>query len=272
MKGVFMSRWMKVLVVTAVLVTGCFLVGNRNMMKPEAKASTLWTLSEDGIKTASLPLAYADSGEQIHLVHINQNRYRAEILTPDRWGGGKMTVKEMAEKSGASAAVNASYFGRDGHPLGYLKVGGKTVNDYIATPIIYSGIITFSGGKISVVHRDGFSASACSEALQVGPRLIADSKMTAGIENTIDYEKKARRAGLAVDGDGNAVLFSTYYALAGWKQIVDTFSRYRQLRIVHAINLDGGSSTQIYVRRGKISVDEGSLPVPVAIGFFPKKK
>ena len=232
--------------------------------------SSIWHNKAKGISFASIKLSYGEPDEFLSFIRIDPKIYRAKVLSAKKFGNQSLTVKEIAEKSGAVAVINASYFDENEEPLGYLKINGKVHNDYIAEPIIYSGIITVTNGKIDILHRSNFKSENCDEAVQIGPRLISNQKETQGIKNTIDYKKKARRAGMAVDKNGNILLFKTSKAIASWEQIILTIMSNPSLNIVEAINLDGGSSTQIYVKSGSFEFNEGNAYVPTAIGFYKK--
>lgn len=236
--------------------------------KNKSISKSFWHTKANGISFARVKLSQGDSDEFISFIRIDPNVYKAKILSAKSFGSKSLTIREIAEKSGADAVINASYFDEHEEPLGYLKIDGKVYNDYIAEPIIYSGVIAIKNGKMNILHRSKFKSENYKEALQAGPRLISAGRETQGIKNTIDYREKSRRAGIAVDKKGNIILFKTSRAIANWGQIIMTITSNPSLNIVEAMNLDGGSSTQIYVKSGSYEFNEGNAYVPVAIGFY----
>ena len=236
--------------------------------------STRWESVDKGIQSRYVKFT-GDPEDVVGLkmLRLDQSTVKAKVLYAADMGEPMMTVREMVDKSGAIAGINASYFDENDRPLGYLKVKGHEINDYIATPLIYSGIFVISSGKGKIIHRDFFAPLTCDEALQAGPRLIANGLCTQGIQNMIDFREKARRAGIAVDRKGRIVLFITSPPSAGmsWSQlqaILRGAEKNGGINPADAMNLDGGSSTQLCVRAGKYAFSEGYTRVPVAIGFF----
>jgi len=235
-----------------------------------------WEKVADGVEYRYVKTVDRDDENQgLKMVRLDQSRVKAKILYAEDYGAAMLTVKEMVEKSGAIAGINANYFDEKDRPLGYLKVKGREINDYIATPIIYSGIFAIQKGKGSILHRDVFHPLSCEEALQVGPRLIAEGSYTQGLNDTIDYRQRARRAGIAVDKKGRIVLFITSppSAAMNWKELralLMSSEKKGGIAPRDVMNLDGGGSTQLCVQAGKFSVQEGYARVPVAIGFFER--
>ncbi len=235
-----------------------------------AAKSPFWKNHTEGIYSSCVPLSKGSDDEYIYFFKINPSIYKAKIIYSSELGCKTLTVKEIAEKTKASAVVNASYFDEKNEVLGFLKVNGKVYNDYIAEPIIYSGITAINNGKLSILHRNDFAQNKYNEAAQAGPRLISKGKQTEGVANTIDFRKKSRRAGIAIDSNGNILIFKTYRSIANWEQIISTIRNNPELKIVEAMNLDGGSSTQITVNTKSFKFSDGHAQIPVAIGFFKK--
>jgi len=236
-----------------------------------------WTSPVRGVEYREVSFEGDGSGSEraLRMVRFDQDFIKVRILYAHDYSATAMTVKELAEKSGAIAAINGGYFDEYDKPLGYLKVKGREVNDYIATPIIYSGMLSVRNGKASIFHRDTFHPASCDEALQAGPRLVFDGILTTGVERTIDYKKEARRAGIAIDKKGRVVAFITSPPSSemNWKDLRAFLMRSEKeggIEPKDVMNLDGGSSTQLYVKAGKLNKEEGYAKVPVVIGFFRK--
>ncbi len=235
-----------------------------------AMKKDVWTKISEGMWTADLQLYEGDDNERLKLVKLDQATYRAEIVRAQDFGKERISVKDMVNLTKSSVGINASYFDENYSPLGFLKTKGKIRNDYIAEPIIYSGVLALNNGRLTILHRDSFKKSDWFEALQAGPRLIADSKQTIGVEDTIDYREKARRAGIGVDKKGFVVLAVTAGGIASWKQIIKTLLS-AKIEIKTFMNLDGGSSAQVYAEsNGKTLIDERTIGVPVGVCFKHK--
>jgi exopolysaccharide biosynthesis protein len=233
-----------------------------------------WSALAEGMEYREVRASGSQGDEgSLKMVRLDPHEIKVKILYARNFGAQSLSVKEMVERSGALAGINASYFDEHERPLGYLKVKGSEVNDYIATPIIYSGIFAVKGGRASIQHRDNFHPLSFDEALQCGPRLVAEGKGTTGIQNTIDYRKPARRSGVAIDRKGRIVIYITspLSTAMNWKDLRDLLlspADQGGIDPADCMNLDGGSSTQIYAKGAKMAIQEGAAMVPVGIGFF----
>ena len=228
--------------------------------------NSFWKYSQKGIKTAEIPILN-NQYSTIKLLKIDPKYFYGHIMYSRNLGKTSMSIRSMTKSYNYSIGINANYFDENYYPLGHLKIKGKIINNYIAEPLIYSGIICFKNGKMKIIHRDDYIPDNYDEALQVGPRLIANGKMTYGIENMIDYKNYSRRAMIGFDKNGSIIL-GVSYGIASWKEIVNTMLHNSEINIESLINLDGGSSAQIYASNSKTDIiDERGVSVPVGIGF-----
>ena len=228
--------------------------------------NTFWKYANKGIKTAEIKILNNEYAT-IKLLKIDPKCFHANIMYSRNIGKSSLSVRSMTKHYKNTIGINANYFDENDYPLGHLKIKGKTINNYIAEPLIYSGIITFKNGKMKIIHRNDYIPENYDEALQVGPRLISNGKMTYGIENMIDFKNYSRRSMIGFDKNGSIILGVTY-GITSWKEIVDTLLNNSEINIDNLINLDGGSSAQIYASYGeKEIIDERGISVPVGIGF-----
>lgn len=228
--------------------------------------NNLWKYVQKGIKTAEIKII-DNQHSTIKLLKIDPKYFHANIMYSRNIGKTSLSIRSMTKSYKNTIGINANYFDENDYPLGHLKIKGKIINNYIAEPLIYSGIICFKNGKMKIIHRDDYIPENFDEALQVGPRLIANAKMTYGIENMIDYKNYSRRSMIGFDKNGSIILGVTY-GISSWKEIVNTMLENPEINIDSLINLDGGSSSQIYASYGeKEIIDERGISVPVGIGF-----
>ncbi len=262
----------KIIILLFASLTGFYfniaLTSCKEEKKPVALKTSLYKQTEaQGITIAKLPLDLKD--EYLTFIKFDSSIYKPRLLHSVKYGRKVMGAAEITEKAGAVGVINASYFDENNHPLGYIKINGKTINGYIAEPIIYSGIAEIKDGKLLIMHRDNFNKSLATEAFQAGPRLISKGLRTNGLENTVDYREKSLRSGIAVNKKGDFIIFKTTSTIANWEQITQTILNNPELGITEAMNLDGGSSSQIYIHSQGFEFNEGGMTqVPVFIGFF----
>lgn len=160
-------------------------------------------------------------------------------------------------------AVNAGYFNAD------YTSSALVVSDGVVSGTSYDGF----GGMLAV-HSDGAvelrplrdapydAAEPLAHATQSAPMLVFPGGVRAEIRES---GERARRTAVALDQDGQLIFIIaptsalTLGDLASWLTQSD-------LRVDRALNLDGGSSTGLFVRSGPLSetIDAFS-PLPLVI-------
>jgi uncharacterized protein YigE (DUF2233 family) len=160
-------------------------------------------------------------------------------------------------------AVNAGYFNAD------YTSSALVVSDGVVSGTSYDGF----GGMLAV-HSDGAielrplrdtpydAGEPLAHATQSSPMLVFPGGVRAEIRES---GERARRTAVALDQDGQLIFVIaptsalTLGDLAGWLTQSD-------LRVDRALNLDGGSSTGLFIRSGPLSetIDAFS-PLPLVI-------
>lgn len=148
-------------------------------------------------------------------------------------------------KRGALAGVNGGYFRPDRTPLGLLIRQGVQIHPPEKGKLL-SGIVSVSAGVITIQRASAFKPSpAVREALQAGPFLIEGGRRIAGLNAT----KTAARTVVFQDAKGRAgFLICKSVTLAEMAEILATPALFPDGKITRALNLDGGSSTAMWVR------------------------
>jgi len=158
---------------------------------------------------------------------------------------GAFDLGSAAEKRGALAGVNGGYFQPDRTPLGLLIRQGVEIHPLEHAKLL-SGVLSVSPATITIQRTAAFKASpAVREALQAGPFLVERGKPIVGLEAT----KDAARTVVFQDAKGRSgFLICKSTTLAGMAEILATGSIFPEGKIVRAMNLDGGTSTALWVR------------------------
>jgi hypothetical protein len=154
-------------------------------------------------------------------------------------------ARDCATKQHALLAINAGFFTPEGNPLGLVISHGKRSGSWNSSSSLGTGIYRIdSSGIASISRRTQPSAVSNSrELLQAGPLLIENYKPVTGL----DPSKVAMRSILLHDG-GNRWWIGTTSpcSLAELSQALSTQSPFSWI-IYHALNLDGGRSTDLFV-------------------------
>ena len=194
-----------------------------------------------------------------------------QIIYSLRYNLKAADVKTLAEKSGASAVINASYFDEKAKPLGFLKVAAGEVNPSLSKSSLFTGVFTIKDRLPFITHRDQFLSQQADEGLQAGPLLLLRG---TALHITRGAGRQSRRALIGIDKDHKLIVAVTDSLLGGlnWAEVQEIFSTDAwQVRAADLLNLDGGGSAQLYVKTRHFEEHvPGTTEVPVAIGFFQR--
>ena len=177
---------------------------------------------------------------EMHLVGFD--RARATLRVLDLAGG--QTVAQAAQTHGALAGVNGGYFKPDHTPLGLVMSQGVVLHPQESSKIL-TGVLSVTARGTSLLREAEFKPSRrVREALQSGPFLVDHGVAVAGLNAT----RRAERTVLLADRQGVAALLTTGpVTLAQLGQLLATPGTLGDLKIDRALNLDGGSSTALWV-------------------------
>jgi uncharacterized protein YigE (DUF2233 family) len=160
---------------------------------------------------------------------------------------GATDLEAAASASGCLAAINGGYFHPDRTPLGLLVSGGRVLHPFERAKLL-SGILIVKQQRITLLRANAFvNDPQIDEAIQTGPFLIDHGKALAGLESA----RRAARTAVLVDGDGKcALMVCDAVTLAEAAELMATPGLISELAVSRALNLDGGSSTALWVKDG----------------------
>ena len=158
---------------------------------------------------------------------------------------GDYSLATAAQKRGALAAVNGGYFHPDRTPLG-LVVRKGAVEHPMERAKLLSGLVVVTADRVALRRAGEFTMSpAVREALQAGPFLVDGGKPVAGL-NAV---REAARTVVFTDATGRfGFVVCKSVTLAEMAAILATPDLFPGGKITRALNLDGGSSTGLWVK------------------------
>ena len=161
------------------------------------------------------------------------------------------TVAAGAQKAEAKAAVNGGYFHADRAPLGLVVSRGKTLHRWESSRLLTGVLAVAKNGEARIWRNAEFKRNApWREALQAGPFLVDRGKPVSGLNAT----KTAERTVVVADKSGViALLVTEPITLAALGELLATPDLFLATKIERALNLDGGSSSALWLA-GKGSV------------------
>lgn len=202
-----------------------------------------------------------ENGTTLYLVKFDGRSYGMKVLETAR-----PSVAVALAANGCIAGVNGGYFHPGGAPLGLLAAGGRLLHPLERSRLL-SGLVLYSKGRWRVLRVGEFSGKDSFEsALQAGPFLVDQGKLVSGL----NVSKRAARTVLLSDG-ANALGLLVCYSptLDQMGRILLDKEVISEMPVRRALNLDGGSSTALWVQALGISKPEFK-PVSNALGIYPR--
>ena len=204
-------------------------------------------------------------GSRFSLLQISFDPRRLDLRVLDArdLGAEQLLAEEYLQRLQAEVVINGGFFDEHHRPLGLVITDGVETSPLRA---VDWGVFYIDDAGPHIVHtRDFEPAPDVQQAIQCGPRLVVD-----GVPSRLKRQI-ARRTVIGVDEAG-AHLFVTEQGRAELNALAAVLARPREdggggQR--HALNLDGGPSTQLATRLepGPPSIRGGSA-VPTALGLF----
>lgn len=227
---------------------------------------TGWQPGRPGIELRRMQASAPDRPPfPLTVVRLDPARVRLRVAyAPDQPRG----LRSWFEQRRPLAAINGSFFTPENQATALL------ISDGAASGASYDGF----GGMLAVGPDGGVSLRALSDqpydpgealdqALQSFPMLVFPGGKPAAIE---DDGRRARRSVVALDRAGRVLLLAsptsgfTLRGLADWLSSSD-------LDVDSALNLDGGSSTGLYLSDGALQEAIDSFgPLPIVLLVEPK--
>jgi exopolysaccharide biosynthesis protein len=198
-------------------------------------------------------------GVSAHVITVDLSDAEMRLLDARDLGAVALTAREFQERTGATAVVNGPFFDLDGSPMGLLIVDGEARAPL--RPVDW-GVFALDADGPSIVHtRDWTDRDGVRQAFQVGPRLMVEGQpMTL-------KRQSARRTALCVLSDRRVQVAVVDQSLDASRLAAFLAEQ----GCVDALNLDGGGSSQLYLKSATAEVDvPGDDPIPVAVGFFAR--
>ena len=207
-------------------------------------------------KTVTPGLAYTSPAfaqrYRVHAFRINLGKYRLSLLLSNN-NQGPFFAKPAAIANNAIIAINGGFFSPDLQPIGLRIYQGKVLHPL--KKISWWGIFAVKNNRARIFSKSNFRyTKKISFALQAGPRLVVSGSIPS-LKGGI-----AKRSAIGITRNGNVVIAITSTPLTTTKLAGIMKNK---LGCYNALNLDGGSSSQLYARIGSFSLSLPSLR-PVA--------
>lgn len=199
-----------------------------------------WRQLAAGIEYRDMNVGLVNPWSHIHVfrVHLNQNELR--VVTAQSLNKKNASASEFATLSNSLIAINGGFFTHEFKPLGLRISNYKSLNPL--KPISWWGIFYTEKTKAYLRSIKNFKAdNKINFAIQSGPRLLVnghETRLKPGY---------AQRTALGITAKGNVILLVTENLAMTTKELAKLM-RAPPLSCQDALNLDGGSSSQVYAQ------------------------
>lgn len=216
-------------------IFGCLMSG----MIFKAQALESWRTLAPGIDYLMLTPFPLSTWSHIHVFRVDPKQQTLDLIMATDFHQQQTSITDFAKHSDALIAINGGFFDPTGKPLG-LRLTHHTTH-YPLKPISWWGVFYLDNNTPHLQHiRDYTPHASIKWAIQAGPRLIVHHhipKLKPGY---------AERTALGITSQGKILLVITEHAPMTTTELAKRMLA-PPLECMDALNLDGGSSTQLYV-------------------------
>ena len=240
-----------------------------------SSAKINWRRVEPGysISQYNIPGSTGVLRSQILLLKFSPKFFSFKLTQALAVGAERSDIRTMTMNAEGIAGINAHFFDVKGRALGLLIADGKMKNKMHKGGRLLNGVFQIGEKKAEIKLRKNFTNPQVDLALQSGPILI----LGGNPQELKRAHIARRRSGVAVTKEGEIIIFATVLPFPG-----ATFSQVQNMLLTPslgvraALNLDGGSSSQLYIRKNAVLLDDtfitGGENVPVGLIVLPKKE
>lgn len=181
----------------------------------------------------------------LHFVSFEADSHHLRVI--DQGPTGRESLADAMQRTGCLAGVNGGYFHPDFEPVGMLVSDGKVIRGPQRAKLLSGALVVTQHHVRLMRSTEPLPGKNALQALQSGPFLVEGGKAVAGLNDV----RSARRTAVATSGKGRWALVSSssltlaeFGAILAQPDLMPT-----GLKVERALNLDGGSSTALWVRQ-----------------------
>lgn len=208
-----------------------------------ASSQVEWEPIAPGIDYSRLKPFSGPFNGYLHVFKINLNDYQLELISASELEKELATIQELTTKAKGLLGINGGFFGKNNLPLGLRISKGNLKNR--TKQISWWAIFYITHHQAYIDSLKNFKNSSNIEfAIQAGPRLVTHGLPLPHLKDGFD-----ERTALGILPNGEIILVSSDNLLMNTEQLANLMAKPQSeggLGCVDALNLDGGSSSQLY--------------------------
>lgn len=211
-----------------------------------ALATNHWRQLAPGIEYQDVKGNLFTPWSHIHAFRINLNDNEFSLITAKELTLAHASIHEYARFSNALLAINGGFFDTAYQPLG-LRISNKHQKNSLKN-ISWWGIFYIKNNKAYLKNINQYKADNQDFAIQSGPRLLINRKIPPLRPG------RASRSALGITKDGRVIILVTDNHFLSTTELA-LIMKAPPLNCENALNLDGGSSSQLSARLTNFQID-----------------
>ncbi|CAM2943823.1 Exopolysaccharide biosynthesis protein related to N-acetylglucosamine-1-phosphodiester alpha-N-acetylglucosaminidase [Legionella steigerwaltii] len=205
-------------------------------------AEGYWRKLSPGIEYQDLSGGILSPWSHIYVFRIDLNKNKLALVNAKKLSLKNASADQFAEHSKALLSINGGFFDHEFKPLG-LRINNKKLINPLKR-ISWWGIFYVKDNKAYISSLNRFSHDNDIDfAIQSGPRLLIKGKIPSLKPGIAD------RSALGITEDGRIIILVSTNAAMTTNKLAQLLKS-PPLSCIDAINLDGGSSSQLYAHIG----------------------
>ncbi len=237
------------------------------LIAQESAAKTDWHNIEKGIEYTTLEYPRGITFGQVHAFRIDLNHYKLKLSFAHEYDGVFASVRGLTQSKDGLLGINGGFFTPQLESLG-LRIS-EGVESYPLKNTPWWGVFMVRGTVPSILPMKQYSHSSDIDfAIQAGPRLVVDGVVPHLVEGL------ANRSALGITKNNKLIIVATQnlpISTTEFATILKSPEEADGLDCVNALNLDGGSSTQLYADVGHFHIHVPSfMPVADVLVVVPR--
>lgn len=211
-----------------------------------------WQALQSGLDYTTIPIEDANNlPGKLHAFRIDLTQYQLNLGTASDLARNSASAQMFGTNYHALIAINGGFFTPGREMLGLRIMNGKVLSPI--KPISWWSVFYIKNNQAYIVPSSAFqNTHDISFAVQSGPRLVINGNVPS-LKPGID-----ERSALCITHDGKVVIAATENTPLATKELAKVLKQSNKnggLACQNAINLDGGSSTQLYAKIQDFDLD-----------------
>lgn len=201
-----------------------------------------WQELSSGIEYQDLAGGLLTPWSHIYAFRIDLEKNKLAIVSAKSLALKNASADQFGEHSQALLSINGGFFDHNFNPLG-LRITDQKIKNPLKR-ISWWGIFYVKNNKAFISSLDHFDDDTSIDfAMQSGPRLLINKKIPSLKPGDAD------RSALGITADGKVIILVSTNAAMSTNKLAHLFKS-SPLSCTDAINLDGGSSSQLFAHIG----------------------